>query len=866
MTKYLPNSFRRRPVAAFVALTLGFSANNVLAQEDAQEAEESGLETIVVTAQKRAQNLQEVPVSVSAFTGEEMTEAVIKDMYDLTSNVPAMGAFQSQSATNSSFSIRGVGTSSQNFGLESSVGLYVDGVYRARQNSMINNLVDVEAVEVLRGPQGTLFGKNTPSGAVLVRTVAPSHDGDDGFVEATVGNFGLFNYAGAMSFSAIEDVLAFRVTGFGSQRDGIVSDVNLGEDSINDRDRWGTRLQALYTPNDDFSLRIIADYSEIDEKCCGAPVQLSNLQATDVPGKFGTDAVLPGIGGTVFPGGDSFFNREVALSFLPESSMTDNGLSAEISYDIDDNYTFVSISAYRNFESYDNIDTDFTDANLFGTTNDSEQTSFSQEIRLDYTSEKLNYIVGAYYFTQDLDLDYSLYTDTTFEPFALSVLEQTVDGLVAPGTFQALLGGVDALAPLIGPRAAAAPYQTNFDHRAEQEHESYALFGQFDYKFNDEFTLTAGLRFTSEEKDLLTTFTETGPGINGLANNAPIDFVQALTVLGGINAGLIDLTTPEGQASLAAFTGFTQAGWAFPLLGDTTRARPDIQETLDDDQVTGTIKLSYQPNRDTLMYASFGTGYKSGGTNTDRIANGFNPVFGPETSESFELGLKKDFPEQNFRINAAAHYTTVEDFQANTFTGNGFNLQNAGDFEINGLELEATWVPADTVEINFTYALVNAEYKTFEAGNCWTAYSWHTNLPDPGRGTDADGNPNPFCNRAGDRPGGEPENYAMLSVKKDFDLSDSIFAYFQVDYSYTGDMVLDGSNDPFSEQDSYNLMNARLFMNFSDYDMDVIIWGRNVLDEEYINRTNFNTPLQEGKFNAYVSEPATFGVTVKKRF
>lgn len=395
MTKYLPNSFRQRPVAAFVALTLGLGAGNAFAQEDAQEAEESGLETIVVTAQKRAQNLQEVPVSVSAFTGEEMTEAVIKDMYDLTSNVPAMAAFQSQSATNSSFSIRGVGTSSQNFGLESSVGLYVDGVYRARQNSMINNLVDVEAVEVLRGPQGTLFGKNTPSGAVLVRTVAPSHDGDDGFIEATVGNFGLFNYAGAMSFSAIEDVLAFRVTGFGSQRDGIVSDVNLGEDAVNDRDRFGARLQALYTPNDDFSLRIIADYSEIDEICCGAPVQLSNFQATGVPGKFGTDAVLPGIGGTVFPGGDEFFNREIAVSFLPESSMKDSGLSAEINYDIDDNYTLVSISAFRNFESFDNIDSDFTDANLFGTSNDSEQSSFSQEIRLDYTSEKLNYILGA---------------------------------------------------------------------------------------------------------------------------------------------------------------------------------------------------------------------------------------------------------------------------------------------------------------------------------------------------------------------------------------------------------------------------------------------------------------------------------------
>ena len=106
----------------------------------------------------------------------------------------------------------------------------------------------------------------------------------------------------------------------------------------------------------------------------------------------------------------------------------------------------------------------------------------------------------------------------------------------------------------------------------------------------------------------------------------------------------------------------------------------------------------------------------------------------------------------------------------------------------------------------------------------------------------------------------------MLSVKKDFDIGDSIYAYIQGEYSYTGDIILDGSNDPYAVQDSYNIMNLRLFMNFTDYDMDVILWGRNVLDEEYINRTNFNTPLQEGKLNAYMAEPATYGITVKKRF
>ena len=159
-----PN-FKPRPLAMMVALSIGMNAGLVNAQEqEAEEDENKGLETIIITAQKRAQNLQEVPVAVTAINGSELAQSVIKDVFDLRTNVPSLATFQSQSATQSSFAIRGVGTSSQNFGLESSVGLYVDNVFRSRQNSIINNLVDIDSVEVLRGPQGTLFGKNTPSG------------------------------------------------------------------------------------------------------------------------------------------------------------------------------------------------------------------------------------------------------------------------------------------------------------------------------------------------------------------------------------------------------------------------------------------------------------------------------------------------------------------------------------------------------------------------------------------------------------------------------------------------------------------------------------------------------------------------------
>lgn len=860
MSHSLPNTFKYRALAASVAMSLSMSSAAVLAQETTPDSEEIALEKITVTAQKRVQNLQEVPVSVTAFSGDAMSESVIKDIYDLNTNVPGFGSFQSQSATNSSFSIRGVGTSSQNFGLESSVGLYVDGVFRARQNSMINNLVDVEAVEILRGPQGTLFGKNTPSGAVLVRTVAPSHDGNDGFFEATVGNFGLVNYSGAASISAIDDVLAFRVTAFGSQRDGIVSDVgknDFGDDVVNDRDRWGARFQALYTPSDDVSLRIIADYAEIDEICCGAPVFLSNNRVNP-NGQIGTDLALPSLGGTVIEGGDKFFDREIAVSFLPESTMEDKGLSAELNWDLSDNLSLVAISAYRSFESFDLIDSDFTDADLFGTRNDAEQSSFSQELRLDYTSENLNAIIGLYYFQQDLDLDYSLFTDTLFNEFfiASSGTQDLIDGINA---VSAATGG------FIAPAATAAPAGTGFDHIAEQEHESYAIFGQFDYKINDEWTVTAGLRYTDETKDLSTRFSEVGPGIDGLEQDTSLwpNPNTAVPTLLGILGGQIDLTDPaQLVAAQQTFAPFADPGWGFLLLGTTTRPRADIVETLEDDQITGTLKLSWQPDRDTLVYGSFGTGYKSGGTNTDRITEGFNPIFEAETSQSFELGFKKDFVDQNLRINAAAHYTTVDDFQANTFTGNGFNLQNAGDYEISGLELEMTWLPMDDLEINLGYALVNAEYETFERGNCWVAYTWHTGVDDPGRVNPTD----QFCNRSGDRPAGEPENYAVLKVKKELDFSDSIYTYLQAEYSYTSDIILDGSSDPFAVQDSYNLLNLRLFMNFLDYDMDVIFWGRNVTDEEYVNRTIFNTPIQEGKLNGYVAEPATYGVTIKKRF
>ncbi|TWX68082.1 TonB-dependent receptor [Colwellia demingiae] len=863
----------KKYLSVLIPALLASSSLSLQAAE--QEDKTHSLEVITVTSQKRIQNLQEVPIAVTAVTGETLTSEAIKDIYDLQASVPGLGVFQSQSATHASFSIRGVGTSPQNYGLESSVGLYVDGVYRSRQNAMINNYVDVDAVEVLRGPQGTLFGKNTPMGAINIRTVAPSHGDRNGFLEFTAGNYGLLSFSGASSFTAVEDLLTFRVTGFGSQRDGTVSDIEFGEDVLNDRNRFGGRLQALYTPSDDLTVRIVADYSEIDEICCGANPTTNNFQASGIPGKFGSDTLLssPLFNATIIKSAD-FDERMTAFSFLPESTMDDSGLSAEITWDISDTLSFTSLSAYRQFNSFDHTEGDFTNLNMLDKTNDAEQNSISQELRLDYSGEKLHVIGGLYYFSQNLDVDGILHVGDDFNNYVLNgALQGGLNGVIQGiNQISALTGGA------IAPAASAAPGDTNFSAYSEQKHKSYAVFGQVDYKLSDELTITAGLRYTDENKKLSNTFTEHYASgaihptdITSIGNRADPETIvpgsllysagAAGAALQMIQAGVITPGTPAFGQAVQTFQPFQKEGWAFQSLAPATSSRPDIQDSLDDEQVTGTFKLAYQPNDDTLIYASYGTGYKSGGTNTDNIDESFDPIFDAETSQSFEVGLKKDFPDQALRLNIAAHQTKVEDFQQASYTGTGFNLQNAGDYDTSGVEVEGVWLPTDTLTVSLAYAFTQAEYETFDKGNCWIVTPWHTGITPPGLENPDD----PFCDQAGNKPVLQPENTLLLQLSQEFEFTNSIYGTASIDYNYRDDFYSETGNDPLSKVDSSRLINARVLVTFDDYDFNLLFWGRNITDET-TKGSGIPATLQPGKMINFYTEPATYGVTFRTTF
>ena len=922
-------------VSALRASTLGIAAGGLCLSAFAQEptADDVLIEEIIVYATKRAADVQDIPVAVTAITGDDISNAGIKDFFDLQQNAPGLIMGQSQTTTTSNFSIRGIGTSSNNFGLESSVGLYVDGVYRSRQNSMINELVDIEAVEVLRGPQGTLFGKNTPQGAINMRTVAPDYDEANAFIELTAGDYGLTRLAAASNFS-LNDNTALRATIFSSQRDGYVDDYAGGSDVFNDRDRFGTRLQLAYTNNDNFDMRIIADYSEIDETCCVAVSRVDSIYAKEytdpgsgVPGGLvpGSDFVLFGLGGTVFSadpygpaeiglatavaqglglpangtivGSTPFDSYVVALNSLPNSTSEDAGLSLEMNWDLTNDMTVTSITGYRSFDTTSTIDADFTDTPLLNRQQQAQQSSISQELRLSGTfGDSGTFVTGLYYFDQDLDNQKQTNGEIFLDTY-LSIVQPLLPQARDIVDLAALLDdpnsgfGGDGT---IMPSAAGFPLGVFSEDDIRQQHQSWAVFGQVDFPIGDNFLLTLGARFTDESKDMVANFVQTAqggpPSLDGLVL-VGCQMDVALTPVGGIpdlaetcdglrfleSQGAVfplspsapislvpqDPTNPADPAYIAeAILGeYAFPGWGTYLFAPLS-PRPNIDTTLDDQQVSGTAKLTWFATDRAMVYASYGEGYKSGGTNTDRINAVFNPVFGPETSETIELGVKLDFPEQGVRVNLAIYDTQVDGLQANSWTGTGFNLQNAGKADTSGWELETWWAPTDTLAFQAFWVRSDAVYDEFENGTCWDAWVFHYGQPDPNSGGDIDAEQ---CPRTGGRLAYNPEDTFFFSFTKDFEFGRNMTAYVRGEYSYYSEILTDGDLDPYTQLDELNMINARIGIRWENLDSELVFWGRNLGDERYY-AGSFDAPVQAGRMNSYPAEPRTWGVTYRMNF
>ncbi len=746
------------------------------------------LEEVFVSAQRQKQNLQQVPLAVSAISGAQLQRAGVHDLNQLQALAPALTLVQGSSADSVAFGIRGVANSQDNSGLESSVGLYVDGVYRAYQGAMTNNLLDVQRIEVLRGPQGTLSGRNTVAGAVSISTVRPDHAGS-GYLEATSGSDHLKSVNGAVSVSLLDQVLAVRLSGLGMRRDGTVDDLVLGDNALNDRDRWAGRLQALYTPSDKLGVRVIADASALDENCCAIGSWKNNLVAGDLPPgsppRQGTDATVLALGGTVIPAGD-FYDYRTALDVMSVSDNEDRGLSVQVEWQLGEDL-LTSISTYRSYQFNDGGDGDFTDIDAFSASYALDQHQYSQELRLSGEREGFTYVTGLYWFDNALD------------------------------TRATILVG-DDLSPLLGVPGSAFPGGSRAVNDAAQDNNSYALFGQVEFRLVDSLLLTTGLRWTREDKKLRNAFSQD-------ASEQP------------------DYISP---------------GWGFWLL-PSLAPRPDVREALDDDRWTGSVKLSWFATDNAFAYLSYATGYKAGGINTSRVPAELDLVFGAETAESWEIGLKTEFPQLGLRANIALFTTTTDDLQVSSFQGTGFALQNAGSAETYGGEMDLQWHPLQSLQLALSYAYNHGRLKDFGNGPCWIGTPWQTGRPDPGDNGDGS------CDRSGGLLPGNPEHRGVLSGTWLFNLGENIAASLYGEYAYTGARMTELANDPEMRDGAYALISLRAGLSYLPWQASVTAWGRNITDAHYTQRIS-DAAAQPGRFIAAYTQPRSWGLTLRKEF
>ena len=506
-------AFRHSLLAFAITGALSSAANAQEENTSAQKDEES-IERIYVTASKRLQGLQESPVAVTVISGKAIEQTKVMDMNDLQTLVPTLRVTPLQRSVNTNFAIRGFGNGTNNTGIEPSVGVFIDGVYRSRAAAQIGDLPRLQQIEVLSGPQSTLFGKNASAGVINVRTLAPSHDLESK-IELGIGNFNQRTMKGYVT-NGVSDTLALSLSGGFNTRDGFTdSVVGLGE--VNDRDRWNIRGQALYEPTQDITVRIIADYSEIDEACC---------TVADIINGPTTGAVRA-LGGVVLDDSDPF-TYQSSLNSDPVNNVEDGGISVQVDVDFD-NYAFTSISSFRNNKSGFNNDVDYTSLDILTEDGHTDIDTFTQEFRLTSTGvQTLEWMFGAYIFHEEVDTGDTLsYGDDIRNYF---------DVLLAAGGAAGLLGGIEGAYGLAPGTFFSGESAVNSEFN--QDNDAYSLFANFDYHISDDLTAIFGISYTKDEKEVTITRNHTDV-------LSALDFDTEATVFGAVSYTHLTLpTTP----------------------------------------------------------------------------------------------------------------------------------------------------------------------------------------------------------------------------------------------------------------------------------------------------------------------------------
>ena len=816
----------------------------------AQDADNDGfaLEEIIVTASKRQQTLQETPIAVSVTGADTIEKARVLDISDLQSVVPSLRVTTLQTSANTNFVIRGFGNGANNAGIEPSVGVFIDGVYRSRSAAAIGDLPRLQRVEVLRGPQSTLFGKNASAGVISVVTAAPSYDAE-GRVEVQYGNYDQ-RLLKAYVTGGLSETFAVSFSGSVNKRDGYTETLDPNIPDINDRDRWNIRGQALWEPTDDVTFRLIADYSEIDELCCGVTNIINGPTAGLISGVLGA---------TVLDDADPFAYVS-PINFAPINEIEDGGVSLQGDFDFD-GFSLTTISSYRSNDSFNDTEADYTGAEIVNSANNNAMIdTYTQEIRLTSTGDnQVDWMIGGFYFNEDITqiqglrygADTRAYVDLlTGAPGTLATLELLSGS--APGSFFAA--------------------DTTTVETFTQDNEAWSAFATVDIHINDRLTLTGGLNYTKDKKRVtgstvngdvfssIDLFAVNGGAIptalfgqaffdnTGLAPTPEnIAFIEGVApgtsaaIQEGVNAGITGLQALQFQPQFLAFPNSVQDGRS------------------SDDKLTWTARLAYDLSDNVNVYFSAATGYKATSWNLSRDARPFpqnqaaleaagltqvNQTFGtlfagPEEATVYEIGLKARFPRGAF--NLAVFDQTIDGFQSNIFQGAGFVLSNAGQQSTKGVEIDATWSPIDELTLTFAGTYLDPVFDDFQ------------NAPGP-NGTVVD--------LSGARPAGIHEFSITTSATYNHQFESGAYGFIRADFIHESD-VQAVDNIPGVTRE-VNQFNASAGIEFES-GLGISVWGRNLFNDEYF-LTAFPGVIQPGTVNGYASTPRLWGVSVSYEF
>jgi outer membrane receptor protein involved in Fe transport len=824
----------RASLLASIAFTGLAVSGTAFAQTTAAANEADDL--IIVTASKRTATLQDTPISVSVTGKSQIEQSQIRDLKDLQTLVPSLRVNQLQSSANTNFIIRGFGNGANNAGIEPSVGVFIDGVYRSRSAAQIGDLPNLERIEVLRGPQSTLFGKNASAGIISIVTREPQFE-LGGNAEVSYGNYNAIIFKGGVT-GPIGDKIAVSLDGNYNKRDGYGFDVGLNQ-KTNERDRYGVRGSILFKPSEDLKIRLIADYDKIDENCC--------LTANIVDGPTGN--AVRAVGGRVISNQPFAY---LAASNIPSSNKIENyGFSGQADWNLSDTLALTSITAYRRVETDTNQDSDFTSADLIG--NNENQTSiktFTQELRVASSFDgPLNFLIGGFYFNEKIGIDSNLLFGKDFKNYANALSGGAYSSLEP--TLRALLPGTPA--GTFGAQGQGVFESYNY------KNEAYSIFGQVDFEPVEGLTLTAGGNYTHDKKQVA-------------SNVRSTDVFSGLDlVLAGTRAGVPAALATNPAAN--PFLGLRGLQFIPPFLNF-----PNAVEDgrTNDSKFTYTLRAAYKLNSNLSTYATYATGFKASSFNLSRDsrptpanfipgspaqspAPGASPIrtaglavtnlttgtrfADPENATVYEVGLKGQF--DGFGFNLALFKQSLKGFQGNIFTGTGFVLGNAEKQSTTGIELDATMSPIKnyTITTNFTY--LNPKFDSFTGGTALVTGSFATVPTD----------------LTGKRPAGIPEFAYTIGATYSAELNDTMKAIFHVDYFGSSPVLIaQGLNFKREEQS----LNASITLAVTR-GLEVSIWGRNIADSQFIT-TLFPGVAQAGSLQGYPSQPRTYGGLIRYRF